>query len=581
MKKSFNVINIFLILSVLLTLSSCFKSKSSNSKVLSFPLSGEISTLDPANSYDNVSLSVVYQGYEQLFEYHYLLRPYKITPLLATEMPRIENQGKRYIITIKKNIPYHDDPSFQGQKRFVKAEDFINQIKRLAFIPLRSNGWWLFDGRIKGLNKFRNDVQDDYEKLLDYKVEGLTAPDDHTLIIDLEQPYPQMMNALSMSFTSPIPREAIIYHKNMLDNIIIGTGAYKLDSWERGSKVTMSKFDEYHTSFYPAQGDRLAHSRKLLVDAGKRLPFIEKINFHVIKESQTRWLQFMSGNLDFLRVPKDNYQSLVTASGELTDEFKEKGVTLEIFSTLTFWWISFNMNDSLLGKNINLRKAIAHAINVDKYVQTFTNNIGLKANSIFPPGIPGYDPTKTLPYSYNVEKAKEYLAKAGFPNGKGLPELIYDTRGSSTTQRQRAEFIKVELQKIGINIKVQTNTFPGFLKKAKEGQLQIWLDGWSLDYPDAENVLQLLISKNHPPGPNATTYNNKKFDELFEKLKLLQNGPEKFAIMKEMEAMVIDDLPWALLFYSRDYIVYHNRLKNFRYSDLITNKVKYLSTSDN
>ena len=563
-----------------MTLSSCLKSKTTNHKSLNFPLSGEISTLDPANSFDTVSLSIVYQGYEQLFEYHYLLRPYKITPLLAADMPKIENQGKRYIISLKKNIPYHDDPAFQGQKRFVKAEDFINQIKRLAFIPLRSNGWWLFEGRIKGLNKFRDEVQDDYKKLLEYKVEGLTALDDHTLVIELEQPYPQMMNALSMSFTSPIPREAILHYKNMLDHVIIGTGAYKLDNWERGSKLTMSKFDEYHTSFYPAQGDRLAHSRKLLVDAGKRLPFIEKINFHIIKESQTRWLQFMSGNLDFLRVPKDNYQSLVTPSGELTDEFKEKNVTLEIFSTLTFWWISFNMNDSILGKNLDLRKAIAHAINVDKYIETFTNNIGLKANSIFPPGIPGYDPTKILPYSFNLDKAKEYLVKAGFPGGKGLPELIYDTRGTSTTQRQRAEFIKVELQKIGIKLKVQTNTFPGFLKKAKEGQLQLWLDGWSLDYPDAENVLQLLISKNHPPGPNATTYDNKKFDALFEKLKLLQNGPEKFAIMKEMEKMAIDDLPWALLFYARDYIVYHNRLKNFRYSDLITNKVKYLSTSE-
>lgn len=566
------------ILSILLI--SCTRDKKPDKNTMNFALNGEVSTLDPANSYDALSMSVIYQSYEQLYEYHYLLRPYKIIPLLAEDMPKVENNGTRYTIKIKQGIQYHDDPAFAGKKRFVKAQDFVNQIKRLAFHPLKSTGWWLFDGRIKGLNKFRDEVGSDFSKFFSTNVEGLTTPDDHTLVIDLVKPYPQMINALVMSFTSPIPTEVIKHYNNMLDEVIVGTGPYKLVNWVRGSKINMTRWENYHKSFYPNRGDRLAHSRKILEDAGKRLPFIDNITFHIFKESQTRWLQFLTRKLDFLRVPKDNYNSLVTPSGELTQEYKEKGITLEIFSTLTFWWISFNMKDEYLGKNLNLRKAIAHAINVKKYIETFTNNIGLKANSIYPPGIPGYDPTRQLPYRYDIEKAKEYLKLAGFPNGKGLPELTYDTRTSSTTQRQRAEFIKKELAKIGIKIKIQTNTFPGFLKKAKEGKLQFWLDGWSLDYPDSENILQLLTSQNHPPGPNQTYYDNPKFDEDFEKLKLLPNGPEKFALMKKMEDIVLDDIPWALLYYSRDYIVFHNRLKNFRYSDLIVNKVKYLRLSE-
>jgi ABC-type transport system substrate-binding protein len=543
---------------------------------MNFALNGEISTLDPANSYDSVSMSVIYQSYEQLYEYHYLLRPYKIIPLIAEDLPKIENGGKRYTIKIKEGIRYHDDPAFGGKPRFVKSVDFVNQIKRLAYIPNKSTGWWLFDGRIKGLNKFRDEVGSDFTKFFDTPVSGLRTPDDQTLIIDLEKPYPQMLNALVMSFTSPMPAEVIKHYSNMLDEVIVGTGPYKLNNWTRGSKLSMSKWEHYHKSFYPNRGDRMAHSRKLLKDAGKRIPFIDNITFHIFKESQTRWLQFLTKKLDFLRVPKDNYNALVTPSGELTKEYKEKGITLEIFSTLTFWWISFNMKDEHLGKNINLRKAIAHAINVKKYIETFTNNIGLRANSIYPPGIPGYDPTRQLPYSYDIEKAKKYLEIAGYPGGKGLPELVYDTRTSSTTQRQRAEFIKNELGKIGIKLKIQTNTFPGFLKKAKEGKLQLWLDGWSLDYPDSENVLQLLTTQNHPPGPNQTNYSSEKFDADFEKLKIMPNGASKYALMKKMEDTVIEDLPWALLYYSRDYIVFHDRLKNFRYSDLIVNKVKYL-----
>ncbi|MFG1482214.1 ABC transporter substrate-binding protein [Halobacteriovorax sp. HFRX-2_2] len=563
----------FILFILLLPLVSCRVDRD-DKNTLRFPLTESISTIDPVNAYDSVSMSVIYQGYEQLFEYHYLRKPLKLVPLLAEEMPQVSDDGLTYTIKVKEGVQYHDHPAFNGQPRYVEAQDFINQIKRLAFTPYRSNGWWLFDGRVVGLNKFRKEVGSDFEKLLSTNVDGLKALDKRTLQIRLIAPYPQMLNALAMSFTSPMPAE-VMKKETFLDELI-GTGPYKLDKWFRGSKLFMSRFNNYHKSFYPGKGDRFAHSKNLLTDAGKRVPFIDKIEFHIIKEAQTRWLQFMSGKLDFLRVPKDNYHSLVSPSGELTEEFRDKKITLDIFSSFTYWWFSFNMKDPIVGTNKNLRLAIAHAVNVEKYIKTFTNNIGLKANSIYPPGIPGYDPSRKLPYSYNIEKAKEYLRKAGYPDGKGLPTLVYDTRASSTTQRQRAELLKQDLEAIGIKMKIQLNTFPAFLKKSKEGKLQIWLDGWTLDYPDSENVLQLLTTKNQAPGPNVSNYSNADFDKKFESIKVMNDSDEKYLLMSQVEDIVLEDLPWVLLYYSRDYIVYHNRLKNFRYNDLVVNKVKYL-----
>lgn len=571
MRKT-TLFNVFLLIFTF-SLLSCRASKDDRN-TLRFPLTESISTIDPVNAYDSVSMSVIYQGYEQLYEYHYLRKPLKLVPLLAEDMPQISDDGKVYTIKIKEGIRYHDHTSFNAKPRFVEAQDFINQIKRLAFKPYRSNGWWLFDGRVEGINKFRDEVGNDFNKLMSTPISGLKALDKRTLEITLTAPYPQMLNALAMSFTSPIPKE--VMKKETFIDELVGTGPYKLDKWFRGSKLFMSRFEHYHKEFYPGKGDRFAHSKDLLKDAGLRIPFIDKIEFHVIKEAQTRWLQFLSGKLDFLRVPKDNYHSLVSPSGELTEEFKDKDITLDIFSSFTYWWFSFNMKDSIVGKNKNLRLAIAHAVNVDKYIKTFTNNIGLKANSIYPPGIPGYDPSKKLPYNYNLEKAKEYLKKAGYPEGKGLPTLVYDTRTSSTTQRQRAELLKQDLEAIGIKIKIQLNTFPAFLKKAKEGKLQIWLDGWTLDYPDSENVLQLLTTQNHAPGPNVSNYSNTDFDKKFNEIKVLSDNDEKYRLMSQVEEIVLNDLPWVLLYYSRDYIVYHNRLKNFRFNDLVVNKVKYL-----
>lgn len=571
---------LFVILSCL-TLFSCFKKDDKGQNVLNIPLADQVSTLDPAQSFDTVSASVIYQSYEPLFEYHYLKRPYQVQPLLAESMPKIENDATKYIIKIKSNIRYHDDPIFKGQPRFVKAADFINQIKRLAWQPTNSNGWWLFDGKIKGINEFREKAGSDFQKFKELSISGIQAPDDSTLIIELTEPYPQMLYALTMTFTAPMPMEAIEAYNNDLSSHIIGTGPYQFDSWTRNSQISLKKFENYHKVFYPAQGDRLANSRSLLEDSGKVLPFIDKVNFKIMKEAQTRWLNFLNGNIDYLSLPKDNYNSTLTASGELTSELKNKKIKLQIFPSLTYWWLSFNMNDPIVGKNLNLRKAIAHALDYDRYITTFTNNIGQRTNSIYPPGIPGYDPSNILPYEFNVEKSKEYLKLAGYPDGKGLPVLKYDTRGASTTNRQRAEFVKASLEKIGIKIDIHMNNFPNFLDKAKKGKLQFWFDGWALDYPDAENVLQLLISKNQSPfGPNSTFYSNEKIDRLFEKLKSLPNGKEKFDLMVEIEKTVNADLPWVMLFYSRNYIVSHERLKNFRHSDIIYNQVKYLRLED-
>lgn len=567
---------IFILGFLFMPLVSCKKANKDTANVLQASLSDEISSLDPAQSYDTISGSVVYQVYEQLYQYHYLKRPYTLEPLLAESMPEIDQKGTRYTIKIKRDILYHDHALFNGQKRTLKSEDFVTQIKRLAFKGTNSNGWWLLDGKIKGLNEFREKAGNDLNKFKELSVEGLKTPDDYTLIIELNNAYPQLLYALAMSFLSPVPSEAVLALNNNLNDTMIGTGPFKLSEWSHQGILKLSRFKNYRTELYPTQGDRYSHESEMMLDAGKKIPFIDEVVFSIMKESQTRWLNFQSKKIDLLVIPKDNYASAIDPNGNLTEELKSKNIKLHIAPTLTYWWISFNMKDSLVGKNKLLREAIANAIDINKYISVFTNNIGQIANSIYPPGIPGYDPTHKLPFEYNVAKSKELLIKAGFPEGKNLPSLNYDVRGTNTSSRQQAEFIKSELDKIGIKVNIILNTFPAFLEKARKGQLQMWQDGWSMDYPDAENSLQLLIKKNHPPGPNATYYYNENFDKLFDKLKFLNDGPEKKKIMEEMETIVQNELPWIMQYYARNYILYHGYLKNYRHSDLIFNNLKYL-----
>lgn len=558
----------------LILIVSCSKAKK-DPHTLSLSLTGDISTLDPANCYDTVCYVPVAQIYEPLFELEYLKRPYSIKPLLAASMPAVSMNKLIYTFKIKPNISYHPN-SFIPATRMVKAQDFINQIKRLAFIDTQSRGWWLFDGKIKGLNKWRDFVQTDLDIFFSEPVSGLKLIDDQTFQIELIRPYPQLIYAMALPFTTPLPEEVIRGTRNNLHDKAVGTGPYILQEYNPTQVVILKKNPEYISSVYPASGDRFAQEHKLLKDAGAKLPFINNIKLNVIKEAQTDWLNFLGKKTDLLNLTKDHYQVALSQNGQLKTDLAQKNIKLQASPTLIYWWLAFNMKDPILGKNLNLRKAIAHAIDIDKYIELFTYNVGQKANSIYPPGIPGYSPSTQLPFKYDVNLAKEYLKKAGYPEGKGAPKLTFDVRGTDTIKRQMGEFIQKELAMIGIQVDVNINSFPSFLEKSRQGKLQFWQGGWVMDYPDSENVLQLLSSTNLPPGTNSSQYVNPRFDKLFHELRELNDGPQKFEYMKQMEKMVNQDLPWVMQFYTRNYILYHDHLQNFRYSDIIYNSLKYL-----
>jgi len=554
---------------------SCHRSPVSKSnKVLHLALTSEVSTLDPALSYDNVSGAIIYNVYEQLYEYQYLNRPYELIPLLAEGQPRVEDGGKKYIIKIKKNIFYHAHPKLKPD-RTVEAQDFINAIKRLCFKPINSSGWWLVDNVIKGTNEFREKAGDKLENITKFEISGLKALDSHTLSIELVNPSPQFLYRLSLSFVVPTPYEVLGTDLEKDLQHEFGTGPFYLEKLTK-EKITLQKFKLYRDSFYPSVGDRIANNRGFLKDAGEKIPFIETIQYYVIKNNQERFEKFIKEEIDILPLTQDLYQDAFNELGNIKDFLRSKNIRLQASPTLTYWWLAFNMQDPIVGKNVHLRMAIAHAINFNEYIQKFTKSTGQVANSILPPGIFGYNPSSQLPFSYHPEKAKSFLKMAGYPEGKGLPTITFDTRSATELSYKQALFFQSELKKIGIKLEIRRNNFNVFLEKGKKGELQFFQDGWTLDFPDAENALLLLQSNNFPPGPNASFYSNPKFDQLYKKIQQIKDGDEKKKYLKEVEAIFNQDFPWIMQYYSRNFVLYHERVKNFRPSDLIWSYPKYI-----
>ena len=244
------------------------------------------------------------------------------------------------------------------------------------------------------------------------------------------------------------------------------------------------------------------------------------------------------------------------------------------FPILANRWLSFNMRDPVWGKKLELRKAVTYALDRGLYLEKFSQRTSLKAHSILVPGIPGYNPSKDLLIDYDLEKAKKILTHAGYPGGKGL-EITYSTRGNQGTHIAEAEFFKHQLEQIGIKVNIEILSFADFLTKGRAGELQLFTDNWWFDYPDGENILQLLVSKNSP-GINKSGYSNPDVDELYAKLRLTLDREAKVEIMNEFEDIVFSEIPWIPLMYESSYVLHKTEVKNYRKSSVVRNFVKYL-----
>lgn len=568
MKMKRHTVGLGILLVVLVFCAKNFYKTESN-HMIHLSVNNIIQSFDPAVAFNDDALFVMAQVHQTLYQYHYLKRPYEVIPSLADGMPEISKDNLVYKIKIKKGIRYHTK---MPPERTLIVDDFIWQIKRLAFKPLKSTGTWLFTGKIKGFDEFSERVGDSFQNFLNDNIEGLKKLDDHTFEIHLTKPDPNLLYFLSMQFTSPVPLELITQHKNDLRKTLIGTGPYEFTGFAEGV-YKLKKFAHYYDEFYPTTGDRYANTEKLLQSSKEKLPFIKNIRIQVVEQEEERWKKFKNGELDILDVPKNKLSVIANPKSDISRTLKEQGVATKHFPRQTTRWIGFNMNDEVLGKNRHLRKAISYALDYDKYIEIITNNTNLKSNSIFNPSIAGYDPGHRVPYEFNLDKARQYLKKAGVKPGE--LELTYSTRGKQEIHFKEADFIKEQLSQIGINVKINAIEFSEFLKKGRAGQLQFWTDNWIYDYPDAENLLQLLITKNHP-GINKSGYSNTKVDELYNELSRTLDQKKRAKLMYEIEKDVEKDLPWIMLMYESAYILHQGNIKNFRKSYFIRNYLKYL-----
>lgn len=542
----------------------------SNEMVLYGALAAKVRGLDPGDIGDTTSSSVGSQIFECLYQYHYLKRPYEVIPQLALDMPQVSNDGLTYTIKIKKGVYFTDNVCFEnGRGRELKTSDFVFAWKRIADIKYLSKNWWIFDGKIVGLDEFR-----EYTKTcktagdVDYsrEVEGLRTPDDYTLIVRLKKPWPQIIYLLSHLPTAPIAKEAADYYGKDIINHPVGTGPFKLSVWHRGSFIELLRNRKFRAEFYPSEAMPADLEKGLITDAGKRIPMVDKIVWMIIQEDQPRWLQFLRGKIDVSGIPKDNYSQAIDQQRKLTPQMRQLNMHLEIFRDPSTYWLGFNMEDAVIGNNKPLRQAISCAIDRPKYIELFTNNRGEVAYGFIPPLMKAYDPQikNVAKTDFNPERASQLLTEAQKIYGGKLPALKLTMPGTDTSVRQSGQFLQRCLNDVGLEVEVEYMDWPTFQDKIKTKSAQIFSLGWIADYPDAENFLQLFYSKNASPGTNNFNYSNPEFDRIYEEVAVMGNSPRRTELYRKAERIVVDDCPAAFLLHGVAFVLYHDWVANYK-----------------
>ncbi|MFQ5756797.1 MAG: ABC transporter substrate-binding protein [Acidiferrobacterales bacterium] len=520
--------------------------------------------------------------------------------------------------------PYTISDFAQTGTRELVADDYIYQIKRLAHPKLHSPILGLMSAYIVGLRDYAktlrgaydalegSDSGDAYLDLTRYPLEGVEQVDRYTYRVKIYGKYPQFRYWMAMPFFAPLPPEAERFfaqpgmaERNLtLDWYPVGTGPYMLTENDPNLQMVLERNPNFHDERYPAEGEQGDAARGLLVDTGRRLPFVDKVIYSLEKESIPRWNKFLQGYYDQSGILAESFDQTVrfTAGGdtELTEAMRRRGIRLQTTVAPSTYYMGFNMMDLVVGgygeRRRKLRQAISITIDQEESISIFRNGRGIPAQGPLPPGIFGYQAgcAGMNPYVYDcvdgevrrkpISAARRLLAEAGYPDGRdahtGQPLLIYfDTVTVGPEDKAYLDWMTKQFAKINVQLVPRVTDYNRFQDKMHKGNAQIFRWGWNADYPDPENFLFLLYGPNKKVelgGENAANYENPQFDRLFDRMKNMDNTPARLRVIRKMVEIARRDAPWIWGLHPKQFTLHHAWVHNIKAHSMVNNTVKYL-----
>ncbi len=465
--------------------------------------SADSAGLDPAYEMGGDSLMVCDNVFETLIGFKD--ESTLIDPVLAP-LGVIGSDGLTYTFNLRKGVKFHDGTPFNADAAVFSLGRMMKERKVKCFgkgweIPKqqRSSDYWV-------------------SMEMDDTLDSIEAKDEYTVVFKLKRVDAPFVVNLCMNFAAIISPTAFMKDPKGFARNPVGTGPFKFSKWVKNDRITLEAFKDYW-------------------DKGKG-PYLDRLVFRVIPESSVRLSEVRTGKIHMCEFPDP-------ADMELA----RKDPRLQIFSQfgMNISYLGFNHKKEPWKSNVKLRQAIAHAINRKAIVDRIYQGTGEVAKNCMPPTVWGYN--QDLPgYAYDVELAKKLLAEAGYPEGKGLPEI---TLWSMPVSRPyNPDGLKVgmamigDLARIGISSRMVSYDWETYLRRQREQpqDMDLFQLGWTGDNGDPDNFLAVLFDGLASPAIRTQWY-NEAYHGLMEEGKQNTGQAKRTEIYKKAQQLMFEECP--------------------------------------
>jgi len=491
---------------------------------------GEPSFIDPAVAFESEGIQVDQAIFDGLTQFD--SKTDELKPDVATSWD-ISADGLTWTFHLKQGTKFHNG-------REVVAADFKYGMERLTDPANKSNYQTLLS-MVKGYDEMTAGTAKE--------LSGVVATDNSTLTVTLNAPFADFAMIVAMVQCSPVPKEEVTKDPAAYAEKPIGNGPFMMDgTWTHNQEIKVVKFPDY---------------------AGTK-PHIDGIDFKIYQDDAAAFLDYQAGNLDVCHIPSGQYKSVLAQYGPGDDGGLTSNPGHQTLNgpELGIYEIVINEGNDLFKTNQKLREALCLAINRQAICDAVFEGLRKPATSIIPAGTVGYEDGAFKYSKYDVEAAKQALADAGFPGGKGLAtiKLSYNNNASHEAIMQ---LVQADLKAIGITAELDGSDGPSYWDKAGKGGPDFFIgrSGWIADYPTIDNfIFNLYYSK---AGNNYSHVNDPALDKAI--VDARQNPDPKAALAAEQAAVraIGDTCPDVPVMYYAHNEVCSDVLYNFTYSPLL------------
>ncbi len=515
--------------------------------------SEELRNLFPLSLTQAASHRVAAQMYEGLVAFDQA--DLTIEPALATSWT-VDPSFTVYTFTIREEVQFHDDPCFpDGKGRRLNAQDVVYCFNQICTASDNNQMQWLFAGRVVG-------AEEHYQATLKGKpstgVSGIQALDDHTVRMTLTGASPGFLQVLAHQGCWIYPRELLAhYGSDAAAWRPVGTGPFKLKSYRKGEALIMERNPNYW-------GED---------DHGNRLPFLDAIRYTFSSDKGRELDEFQKGNLTAIyELPVDRTSFLDDAAAKFQVQ------TIPAYSVQFY---GFNARRKPFNDR-RVRQAFSLALDRQLLVDSVLDGLAVPAvRGVVAPGFQGY-PYETIPrLEYDPDQARNLMSEAGFPGGRGLPTVYLQVNSDGFGYVKVATMVQSMLER-ELGARVVVTVLPGkqHFEKIERGDALFWREGWIVDHPDPENVLELFHGRNVPVDTslasylNSTRYQDMQFDAYFALSQTTADHEGRMKLLASAEKQLMHDMAVLPLYHERSVRVLQPNVR-----DLPINGMEYRDLS--